>query len=224
MGHKIRPDSFRLGVIGTWKSRWFAKKSFKDQLEEDVVLRALIHKKISAAGIVRIDIERAANGNYRITIKAARPGFIIGRGGKGIEMLHKDLENALKKIFRAREVVKPSFSISLNIEELKRFEISAPNVAHMIAQDLEKRLPSRRTIKKHLEAMMQNKEVLGAKIHLSGRIDGAEIAHRQWLAKGRLPLTTLRANIDYGEATAFTSYGTVGIKVMAYKGDIFEEK
>lgn len=231
MGQKIRPDSLRLGIIGTWKSRWFARKSFAHQLEEDVLIRDLIHTMISAAGIARVDIERTANNNYRITIKAARPGFVIGRGGKGIELLHKKIEDALKKLFASRTGepnhqkfrVKPSFSVSLNIDELKRFEVSAVNVAQNIAADLEKRLPSRRVMKKNLEALLQNKEVLGAKIHFSGRIDGAEIARHQWLAKGRLPLQTLRMNIDYGEATAFTSYGTVGIKVWVNKGEMFEE-
>lgn len=223
MSQKIRPDSLRLGIIGTWKSRWFARKSFRNQLEEDALIRDLIQAHISAAGITRIDIERTANNNYRITIKAARPGFIIGRGGKGIELLHIAVERALKKLFRARGTAKPAFSVSLNIDELKRFEASAVNTAQNIAADLEKRLPARRVMKKHLEALAQNKEVLGAKIHFSGRIDGAEIARRQWLAKGRLPLQTLRANIDYGEATAFTTYGTVGIKVWINKGEVFEE-
>ena len=212
----------RLGIVGTWKSRWFAKKSFRDQLEEDALLRGIINEKIAAAGVIRIDIERTMNSNYRIIIKAARPGFIIGRGGKGIEVLHKALEKALEKMFKARGGTKPSFSVSLTIEELRRFEISAAVVGQTIAADLEKRMPSRRTMKKQLEGIMQNKEVLGARIQFSGRIDGAEIARRQWLAKGRLPLQTLRANIDYSETTAFTTYGTVGIKVMIYKGDIFE--
>lgn len=222
MGHKIRPDSLRLGVVGTWKSRWFAKKSFRDQLEEDALLRDIINEKIAGAGVIRIDIERTMNNNYRIIIKAARPGFIIGRGGKGIEVLHKALEKALEKMFKARGTAKPSFSVSLTIEELRRFEISAAVVGQQIAADLEKRMPSRRTMKKQLEGIMQNKEVLGARIQFSGRIDGAEIARRQWLAKGRLPLQTLRANIDYSETTAFTTYGTIGIKVMIYKGDIFD--
>ncbi len=222
MGHKIRPDSLRLGIIETWKSRWFAKKSFRNQLEEDLLLRTIIEDKIAAAGIIRIDIERTMNNNYRIVIKAARPGFIIGRGGKGIELLHKALEDALTKLFRARKAVKPSFSVSLTIDELRRFDISAAIVGQNIAADLEKRMPSRRTMKKQLEAIMMNKGVLGARIQFSGRIDGAEIARRQWLAKGRLPLQTLRANIDYSENTAFTTYGTVGIKVMIYKGDVFE--
>lgn len=220
MGQKIRPDSFRLGIIGNWKARWFARKSFKDQLEEDMLIRDIIDEKISAAGIVRVDIERTANNNYRITVKAARPGFIIGRGGKGIELLHKTIEGALKKLFVTRKK-QEKFSVSLNIEELRRSEISAANVAQNIAADLEKRLPARRTMKKHLDFMLQNREVRGCKIRLSGRVDGNEIARREWLAKGRLPLNTLRANIDYGEKTAFTSYGTVGVKVWINKGEVF---
>jgi small subunit ribosomal protein S3 len=223
MGHKIRPDSLRLGIIGTWKSRWFARSSFRNNLEEDVLIRSIIEDKVAAAGIINIDIERTMNNSFRVAIKAARPGFVIGRGGKGIETLHKDIETALKKLFKKRGGKAPSFSVNLTIEELRRFEISAANIGQQIAADLEKRLPARRTMKKYLDFIMQNKEVLGARLHFSGRIDGAEIARRQWLAKGRLPLQTLRANIDYSENTAFTSYGTVGIKVMIYKGDIFEE-
>ena len=222
MGHKIRPDSFRLGIIGTWKSRWFARASFRNNLEEDTLIRNIIDEKMAAAGVVRVDIERTMNNSFRVTIKAARPGFIIGRGGKGIEILHKTLETALTKLFKKRGGKQPNFSVNLTIDELRRFEISAVNIGQQIAADLEKRLPARRTMKKHLDAIMQNKEVLGARLHFSGRIDGAEIARRQWLAKGRLPLQTLRANIDYSENTAFTSYGTVGIKVMIYKGDVFE--
>ena len=223
MGHKIRPDSLRLGIIETWKSRWFARASFRNNLEEDTLIRNIIDEKMAAAGVVRVDIERTMNNSFRVTIKAARPGFIIGRGGKGIETLHKTLEAALTKLFKARGGKMPNFSVNLTIDELRRFEISAANIGQQIAADLEKRLPARRTMKKHLDFIMQNKEVLGARLHFSGRIDGAEIARRQWLAKGRLPLQTLRANIDYSENTAFTSYGTVGIKVMIYKGDVFEE-
>ena len=222
MGNKIRPDSMRLGIIGTWKSRWFAPKSFRNQLEEDDLLRTLINEKIGSAGILRIDIERTVNSNYRVIVKAARPGFIIGRGGKGIETLHKALESALRKLLRSRGIAKPSFTVSITIDELRRFEISAMNTGQMIAADLEKRLPSRRVMKKHLDGLMQSKGVLGARIQFAGRVDGAEIARRQWLAKGRLPLQTLRANIDYAEVTAFTTYGTIGIKVMIYMGDVFE--
>lgn len=224
MGQKIRPDSFRLGITKPWNSRWFPKHGFKEQLEEDVAIRNVIQKKLATAGIVRVEIERGANSVYRIIIKAARPGFVIGRGGKGIEELNRAIEMRLTALFRKRGTTDPRVSLSLTIEELKRTEIAAAYVAQNIAWDLEKRLPSRRTMKKHLGAMLQNREVKGAKIRLSGRLDGAEISRREWLAKGSLPLQTLRADIDYGEATAFASYGTVGIKVWIYKGEIFDEK
>mgnify|MGYP001595634383 CR=1 FL=1 len=222
MGQKIKPYSYRLGVIEDWKAKWYARKSFKDQLEEDVLIRELIDEKIGQAGVIRVEIERHANNNYRINIKAARPGLIIGRGGKGIEQLSRDTDAALNKLMRERGVKKPAFSVNLNIEELRRSEISAAHIAQNIAHDLEKRLPARRTMKKYLDLIMSGKEVKGGKIRFSGRIDGNEIARREWLAKGSLPLQTLRARIDYGEATAFCSYGTVGIKVWIYKGLVFE--
>jgi len=222
MGQKIKPYSYRLGVIEDWKAKWFARKSFKGALEEDVLIRRMIEEKIKSAGIIRVDIERNAGQNIRITIKAARPGLIIGRGGKGVELLHKAVDLKLKELYRQRHINRPTFSINLNIEELRRSEISAAHIAQNIAADLEKRMRARRTMKKYLDLIMQNKEVQGAKIKFSGRIDGAEIARRDWLAKGKLPLQTLRARIDYGEATAFNTYGTVGVKVWIYKGLVFQ--
>ena len=220
MGQKIRPDSFRLGITTWWKAHWFAKKNFKFQLEEDLLIRKIINDKISTAGIARIYIERNANNNYRVTIKAAKPGFIIGHGGKGIENLNKSLESAMKKLWKKRNGDEPAFSLSLNIEELRRSEMSAANIAQNVAMDLEKRMPTRRTLKKYVDSIMQNRDIFGVKIRLSGRLDGAEIARREWLSRGKLPLQTLRANIDYGEATAFNTYGTVGIKVWVNKGEI----
>lgn len=225
MGQKIKPFSYRLGIINNWNSRWMPKNAkFKNQLEEDVLIRKIINEKIGLAGVVRIEIERGADNSYRIFIKAARPGLVIGRGGKGIEELSKAIETQLKKLFKKRGAINNKFSLSLNVEELKRSEVSAQYIAQSIAWDLEKRLPFRRTIKKYIEHNMQMKDVQGMKIKLSGRLDGAEIARREWLAKGKLPLQTLRANIDYGEATAFNSYGTVGIKVWLYKGEVFEKE
>lgn len=226
MGQKIRPDSFRFGITKSWNARWFPKKhfSFKDQLEEDVTIRKVIQEKIMNAGIVKVEIERGAHTLYRILIKAARPGFVIGRGGKGIEELNGLLEKRLRELLRTRGVTNPKISLSISIEELKRSEISAAYLAQLIAWDLEKRLPARRTLKKYLQEAMQNKDVKGAKIKLSGRMDGGEIARREWLSRGSLPLQTLRADIDYGEATSFASYGTVGIKVWLYKGEIFPEE
>lgn len=224
MGQKINPFSYRLGIINNWSSRWMPKKlNFKEQLEEDILIRRIVNEKIGLAGIVRIEIERGSDNSYRVFIKAARPGLVIGRGGKGIEELSKAIELKLLKLFQSRGKKDTKFSLRLNVEELKRTEVSAQYIAQSIAWDLEKRLPFRRTIKKYLENTMQNREVQGVKIKLSGRLDGAEIARREWLTKGKLPLQTLRANIDYGEATAFNAYGTVGIKVWVYKGEVFNK-
>lgn len=219
MGQKINPISFRVGITKNWPVRWFLKGQYPKFLEEDEMIRKVIRSKISQAGISAVEIERTSN-NLRIFIKAARPGFIIGRGGKGIEELNRALEDALKKLRRAKTPV----HVSLNVEELKRSEIASSYVAQQIAWDLEKRMPFRRTMKKYLEQIVQNKEVKGAKIFLSGRLDGNEIARREWLSRGALPLQTLRADIDYGYATAFTTYGTIGVKVWIYKGEIFRKR
>jgi len=223
MGQKIRPNSLRLGIIEDWNARWFPKKgNFKNFLEEDVLIRAIIDKKIGQAGIAKVLIERSGN-SCRILIKAAKPGLIIGRGGKGIE----DLLNLIKKeIGKLRKEKKASgqISVSLNIEEIKRSEVSAAVVAQNIAKDLERRMPFRRLIKKYLESIMQNREVKGAKIKAAGRLGGAEIARSESIKMGTLPLQTLRTNIDYGQATAYTTYGTVGIKVWINKGEVFAGK
>ena len=223
MGQKIRPDSYRLGIIRDWNSRWFADKNFGPRLQEDELIRRVIHARIKPAGIVRIEIERNANNAYRVMIKAAKPGLIIGRGGQGIEELTKAIQAELQGLLRSRGLKNPKVPLSLNIEELKRSEISAQFVAQSIAWEVEKRMPFRRTMKKTLESIMQNRDVFGAKIKMGGRLDGNEIARVEFLTKGKLPLGTLRANIDYGQATAFTTYGTVGIKVLVYKGLVFQK-
>ena len=219
MGHKINPNSYRLGVTKNWSARWLVKRNFESLLKADLAIRKVIKEKIGAAGIDKIEIER--NGaNCRVSIKAAKPGLIIGRGGKGIEELNAAILKSLLKLTAKEKIKQPIPKIALNIEELKRSEISSAVLAQQIAWELEKRMPFRRTMKKYLISMMQNKEVQGAKIRLSGRLDGNEIARTEWLSKGRLPLTTLRANVDYAEATAFNSYGTVGVKIWIYKGEI----
>ena len=217
MGQKINPLSFRLGITKNWPVRWFLKGKYAKYLEEDEAIRKVIKKKIGLAGISAIEIERT-QGNLRVFIKAARPGLIIGRGGKGVEDLNKAIADAVRKVRKSKAQV----ALSVNVEELKRSEISAVYVAQQIAWDLEKRMRFRRTMKKYIEQVVQNKEAKGVKIFLSGRLDGNEIARREWLARGSLPLQTLRADIDYGKATAFTTYGTIGIRVWIYKGEIFK--
>ncbi len=220
MGHKIKPTALRTGVIKDWTARWFPKKnSFKEYLEEDVMIRMIIADKIGAAGIDAVVIERYGD-SIRIHIKAAKPGLIIGRGGKGIEDLSKLLDKKVSVI--RKKYGKKLTGISLNIEELRRFDVSAAVTAHQIASDLERRLPFRRVLKKTLEALMQNRDVKGAKIRVSGRLNGAEIARTEALAKGTIPLQTIRANIDYAEGTAYTTYGTIGVKVWINKGEVFK--
>jgi len=222
MATKINPISFRLGLNKNWSSRWFFKKNLRFFIEEDYFIREFIKNKILTAGIDAIEIERTGE-QIKISIRASRPGLIIGRGGKGIEELKNSL---LKQVRRLRQKKnKPEdIVLNLNVEELNRTEVSAPVMAQQIAFELEKRLRYRSVMKKFLSNIMQYRGVQGAKIRMSGRLNGATISRYDWLAKGQMPLSTLRANIDYGEATAFNSYGTVGVKVWIYKGEVFNEK
>jgi len=222
MGQKIRPTSLRLGISKDWKSKWFAKGfRFAQGLEEDHLIRTIITDAIATAGIDSITIKKAAN-NCNITVKAAKPGLIIGRGGKGIEDLTKTLEKKLRA-FRKKHGVTENIVLSINIEEVKRYDVSATIVGQQIAWDLEKRMPYRRVAKKHLQRVMQNRDVKGVKIRGGGRLNGAEIARKETFSEGSLPLQTLRADIDYGEVTAKTTYGTIGVKVWIYKGDKFND-
>src|SRR3989344_4296694 len=219
MAQKVKPTSFRLGITLPWSSRWFFKRTHRFLLEEDHLIREIIKDRILNAGIHSIEIERTGD-TVKISIKAGRPGLIIGRGGKGIEDLKNVLAKAVKQL-RLKNKKPIHLAISLNVEELRRGDVSAPIVAQQIAFDLEKRMSYRRVIKRQIDALSQSREVKGVKIRVSGRLDGAEISRSDWLSRGRMPLQTLRANIDYGEATAFNSYGTVGIKEWLYKGEIF---
>jgi small subunit ribosomal protein S3 len=219
MGQKINPNSYRLGVVKNWPVRWFIKGGYPKFLEEDEAIRKVINDKINLSGIAEIQIERT-QGHLRVFIKAARPGLIIGRGGKGADELNMAIANAVRKV----RATKTPIPLTVNIEELKRSEISAVYTAQQAAWDLERRLPFRRTMKKYLEQVMQNRDVKGAKIAMGGRLDGNEIARRESLSRGALPLQTLRADIDYGRATAKTAYGTIGIRVWIYKGEIFNKE
>ncbi|MEK7464272.1 MAG: 30S ribosomal protein S3 [Patescibacteria group bacterium] len=222
MAQKIKPNTFRLGITLPWSSQWFFKRTLRFFLEEDHLVREIIRDKILAAGIAGIDIQRT-NDTIRVSIKAGRPGLIIGRGGKGIDELKTALHKAVSALRKKNKVLKP-FNLNLNVEELKRSDVSAAIVAQQMAFDIEKRLPYRSVVKRNLESMKQNRGVQGAKIKMSGRLNGGEIARVDQLSFGKMPLQTLRADIDYGEATAFNSYGTVGIKVWIYKGEVFNEK
>lgn len=218
MGQKINPNSYRLGIVKNWPVRWFIKNGYPKYLEEDEAIRRVIREKIGLAGVSEVQIERT-QGNLRVFIKAARPGLIIGRGGKGMEDLNKAIAAALRKLRKTKAPI----LMNVSVEELKRSEVSSVYLAQQIAWDLERRMPFRRTMKKYLEQIMQNRDVKGAKIAMGGRLDGNEIARRESLAKGALPLQTLRADIDYGRATALTTYGTIGVRVWIYKGEIFNK-
>jgi len=213
MARKINPIVYRLGINKDWESKWMPPGGrYARYLQEDEIIRRIIKEKIGKAGIDRVEIERTPN-QHKITIRSARPGIVIGRGGKGIE----ELSRAIQK---ATGITTP---FNLNVEEIRRTEISASVMAQNIAWDIERRMRFRRVMKRHLDIAMQNRDVQGAKIKMAGRLNGAEIARSESLMKGKLPLTTLRANIDYGETRAVTTYGAIGIKVWLYKGEIFDK-
>jgi len=212
MGQKVNPVGFRVGITQDWKSHWFSKNKYPEFLEQDLIIRGFLAKKLAKAGVDKIEVDRSANATS-VIIYAARPGLIIGRGGAGIE----DLKSELKRLLNKKMKLSLKADLKLSVEEIKGPETRAAVVAQGIAEQIEKRMPFRRTMKQALERVMQSKDVLGAKIKIKGRLDGNEIARKEWLRKGRIPLQTLRAGIDYAQATAFTAYGTVGIKVWIYK-------
>ena len=221
MAQKTKPNAFRLGITQPWSSQWFFKRSNRFFVEEDHLIRKVIKGKILNTGIAGIDIERVGEV-IKVSIKSSRPGLIIGRGGKGIEELKNVLLKAIRSL-RLKSKFSQSFALNLNVEELKRSELSAAVIAQQMASDLERRLPYRVVMRRHLEALKQNRGIKGSKIKLSGRLNGAEIARQEQKAHGSMPLQTLRADIDYGEAVSFTTYGTIGVKVWLYKGEIFEK-
>ena len=213
MGHKINPTSLRLNITESWKSKWFSKGNFAKQLREDVRIREYLELHLKKAGLVRIDIERLNDGTITVIIKTTKPGIIIGKGGAGIEELKKKIKQKLG--------IKQELKV--NIEEIRDVNLQAQVIANGIAEQLEKRVAFRRLMKQSLEQIM-NAGAKGAKVAIGGRLNGADIARTEHLSSGKIPLHTLRANIDFARSTAFTTYGTVGIKVWIYKGDVFEEK
>jgi small subunit ribosomal protein S3 len=217
MGHKVHPYIFRLGIVNDWKSKWFNRSKYKDFLKQDVELRSFIEKKLDKAGVNSINIERSVNA-INIIVGASRPGLIIGRGGSGAE----DLKKELKAIIEKDRIEPTKLEIRLEIEEVGQPTAHASIMAMEMVGQLEKRMPYRRVLKQALDKIVQNQEVKGAKVMVSGRLNGAEIARKEWLKKGKTPLQTLRSDIDYAQSTAYTNYGTVGIKVWIYKGEIFD--
>ncbi len=219
MTHIVHPYAHRLGIIRDWKSRWFGvKKTYKDFLKSDVLLRGFLEKKMRGMYVSGIEIERGEKF-LRVIIETSRPGMIIGRSGDGAVQLKNSIVAFLHKHKLAY-----GGEVKLDIREVKSPESNATIVAQMIADGLEKRLPFRRVMKQTIDKVVANRDVQGVKIELSGRLAGATMARQEKLKKGRIPLQTLRADIDFARYEARLPYGGIGIKVWIYKGDIFAKK
>jgi small subunit ribosomal protein S3 len=210
LGQKVHPIGFRLGSYRNWDSRWFAAKEYSEFVLEDRNIRKFLKKRLTQAGVARIEIERAAN-KVRIRIHTARPGIVIGKKGSEIEILKKELQNIVK-----REII-------IDIQEVRKPEVEAQLVAENIALQLVRRIAFRRAMKKAVSSSLRF-GALGIKIACSGRLGGAEMARREWYREGRVPLHTIRADIDYGFAEAFTTYGVIGVKVTIFKGEILPDR
>ncbi|HPN54343.1 MAG TPA: 30S ribosomal protein S3 [Candidatus Moranbacteria bacterium] len=214
MGHKVNPTGLRIGITTNWKSRWFGGKNYSKKLKEDVQIRDFVMKKWKAAAIADVDIEGNAN-TLKLIVKTSRPGVLIGRGGTGITDM---LEIIKKKFFAGKKI-----DLKIEAQEIKQFEENACLVAQNVAEQLEKRMPFRRILKSTLDQAAKNKNIKGIKVEVSGRLGGAEMSRREWLSKGTVPLHTLRADIDFARAKAYTTYGVIGVKVWIYKGEVFNE-
>lgn len=224
MTHRVHPYVFRLGQTTTWKSRWFNQKKFKSYLREDTLLREWLLKRLQGARVSSVEIERSPN-TLIIIIKTSRPGILIGRGGEGIEKLKKEIEHrmiSILKKFEGLDIAAEKKELKLSIEEIRSPETDAHIVGEQIQEDIEKRVRFRRILKQAIDKVMAHKEVKGIKVMLSGRLDGAEMSRVEWLKKGRVPLQTIRADVDYALTEAHTTYGVIGIKVWIYKGDVFD--
>ncbi len=210
MGQKVHPTGFRLGIIKTWDSRWYANRSFPQLLEEDIRIRDFLKERLYHAGVSKIEIERAADKGKKakINIFTARPGIIIGKKGAEVENLRKELQKKTQK-----EMV-------INIKEIKKAEMDAQLVAENVALQLQRRVSFRRAMKRAVTSALKV-GAKGIRIACAGRLGGAEMARREWYREGRVPLHTLRANIDYGFSEAKTTYGVIGVKVWIFRGEVF---
>ncbi|MBL8954979.1 MAG: 30S ribosomal protein S3 [Myxococcaceae bacterium] len=210
MGQKVHPVGFRLGVIRTWDSKWFEEKNYAQWLHEDIKIRDFVKKSLNHAGVSRVEIERAAN-KVKVNVHTARPGIVIGKRGAGIETVKKDLQKYTKN------------EVFLNIVEVRKAEVDAQLVAENIATQLERRIAFRRAMKKAIQTAMKF-GAKGIRVACSGRLGGAEMARYEWYREGRVPLHTLRADIDYGYAIGKTTYGTIGCKVWICRGEVLPGK
>lgn len=220
MTHTVHPYAHRLGIIRDWKSRWFAhdKKSFRENVRVDAAIRAFLEKKLRGAYVSNIEIERSAN-ELRIILSTARPGLVIGRSGENATKLRQELTAVVRKAASTDRR-----TLKLDIVEVRQPETDAAVVAYMVAEGLEKRMPFRRVLKQTVEKVMAAREVQGARITISGRLGGAEMSRKEEIKKGRIPLQTFRADIDFAHEQAYLPYGVIGIKVWIYRGNIYQDK
>ncbi len=215
MGQKVNPKVMRVGITRSWPSKWFAKgNNYIDQVKRDLGVRRFLLKQFQEAGVDRVEIERPSGKKIVVNIHTAKPGLIIGRGGAGIEDLKKKLHKKFLKNFRLQE-------INVNITEVDRPNLSAQILVQAMTLDIEKRLPFKRVMKQAI-SRAERSGALGVKVMLSGRLNGSEIARREMLISGKLPLQTLRADIDYGRGAAHTTFGLIGVKAWVYRGEVFE--
>ena len=212
MGHKVNPKAFRLGQSVQWSSKWFVRKNYAETLRQDIGIRKFVKNKLKESGIDLVEIERTP-AEIILNITAAKPGMIIGRGGEGIELLRKEI---ISKFMKTKQMVK------INIQEVDNPNTSAEVMLYYMITDVEKRIPFRRIMKQSIERVMKA-GALGVKITMSGRLNGVEIARTETLAQGKIPLHTLRANIEYARGAAFTTYGAIGVKVWIYKKEVFNK-
>ena len=216
MSKTVHPYSFRLGILRNWRSRWFNPVKYRHLLKADVLIREALEKSMRGMYVEGIEIERSP-ALFHLIIKTSRPGLLIGRKGEGTDKIKVQIIGIMKKI--KAEIPK---EIKLTVEEIQHPESSAKILAQMAAENLEKRMPFRRTMKQIMEKAMASHNVKGVKVAMSGRLDGSEMGRKEWLRKGRIPLQTLRADIDFAREKAHLPYGDIGIKVWTYKGEKFE--
>ncbi len=209
MGQKVHPVGFRLGVIKDWQGKWYADKGYTQLLHEDLKVRRMLLKRLADAGVPRVEIERSAN-QMTVTIHSAKPGIVIGKSGAKVEELRRELETLTGK------------KVRVTIQEIRQPELDATLVARSVAEQLEKRIAFRRAMKQAVSRAMKA-GAKGIRVACSGRLGGAEMSRREWEREGRVPLHTLRADIDFGQAEALTTFGVVGVKVWVYKGDVLPE-
>jgi len=219
MTHVVHPYSHRLGIIRDWKSRWFAAspKRYKEFLRCDTAIREYLTKKLRGLYISSIEIERSQT-TLRVIIKTSRSGLVIGRSGEGAKKIKDELEKLINSLKLSEKA-----ELKIDVEEVRSPESNAAIVASMVAEGLEKRLPFRRVMKQTIDKVMANRDVVGVRVIIAGRLGGAEMSRKEELKRGRIPLQTLRADVDFAREKAFLPYGVIGIKVWIYRGDIFSD-